>query len=207
MYAKYTKQETTDLNGTGSTQAYYRMELHPMSFKMFVDLCIREGHVSESSIVGALSLVSEKLALCMAEGYNVKLDGIGTFHATLTVRKDKLQDAFEPGESSRNAHTIKVKGVSFKADPELIKETSRKCVLKKGGVNRLHRSKLTLEERIQKARAFLKKNKFMRVGDYANMTGLSRTTASLELRKLEHDPSSGITSRGTRSQKFYILRE
>ena len=66
--------------------------------------------------------------------------------------------------------------------------------------------KLTLEERIQKARDFLQKNMFMRVPDYVRLTGLSRTTASQELRKLAVNPSSGITSRGQRSQKFYVLR-
>ena len=205
MYAKFIKQERTDLNGTGTTQAFYKMELHRMGYRQFVDLCASEGYEQESKILGVLALVSEKLALCMAEGYSVKLDGIGTFHATLGVREDKLQDAFEPGETSRNAHTIKVKGVSFKADPELIKETSRKCVLKSGGVNRLHRSELTLEERIQKARKFLEENKFMHVGEYADMTGLSRTTASLELRKIDQDPSTGIKSKGIRSQKIYVL--
>ena len=38
------------------------------------------------------------------------------------------------------------------------------------------------------------------------LTGLSRTTASTELRKLALNPSSGITSRGSRSQKYYVLR-
>jgi hypothetical protein len=38
------------------------------------------------------------------------------------------------------------------------------------------------------------------------LTGLSRTTATQELRKLALDPLSGITSRGQRSQKIYVLR-
>ena len=46
----------------------------------------------------------------------------------------------------------------------------------------------------------------MKVPDYVQLTGLSRTTAAEELRKLALDPSTGITSRGDRSQKVYILR-
>lgn len=65
MYAKYIKREIPDLNGTGRTQAYYKMELTPKSFEEFVSQCAREGHTEESSILGVLSLVSEKLALCM----------------------------------------------------------------------------------------------------------------------------------------------
>jgi len=207
MFAKYIKKEVPDLNGTGRTQAYYKMELTSMSFDEFVSLCAREGHMEESAILGVLSLVSNKLALSMAEGYSVKIDGLGTFYAKLGVRDDMLQDAFEEGESTRNAHSIKVTGVSYRADNELIRATSRKCVLQKGGISRLRKSKFTLEERIQKAKDFLAKNMFMRVPDYVRLTGLSRTTATTELRKLALDPTSGITSKGTRSQKFYVLRK
>ena len=218
MHAKYIKREITDLNGTGRTQACYKMELTPMTFQQFVSLCHREGGMDESQILGALSLVSEKLALCMAEGFSVKLDGIGTFNAKLGVRGDMLPDAFEEGETSRNAKSIEVNGVSFRADKDLIRntdrkcqlerggETDRKCQLERGGESRLKKSPFTLEERIQKARDFLKVHLFLKVPDYVRLTGLSRTTAAEELRKLALDASTGITSRGDRSQKVYILR-
>lgn len=206
MYAKYIKREIPDLNGTGRTQAYYKMELSPKSYEEFVRQCAREGHMEENHILAVMSLVSEKLALCMAEGFSVKLDGIGTFNAKLGVRSDMLQDAFEPGEPRHNAKSIEVTGVAYRADKELIRNTNRKCTLERGGVSRIKKSKLTLEERIEKARDFLKKNMFMRVPDYVRLTGLSRTAASEELRKLALNPSSGITSRGQRSQKYYVLR-
>ena len=207
MYAKYIKQEIADLNGTGRTQAYYKMELTPMSFEQFVSQCAREGRMEESQILGVLTLVSKKLSLCMSEGYSVKLDGIGSFHAKLGVRSDMLQDAFEEGEPTRNAKSITVTGVSYRADPDLIENTRRKCVLEKGGVSRLRKTTLTLEERIQKAVGFLEKNMFMRGPDYVKLTGLSRSAATKELRQLALNPSSGIASRGSRSQKYYVLKE
>ena len=207
MYAKYIKREIPDLNGTGRTQAYYQMELKPMSFESFVSQCAREGNMEESQILAVMSLVSEKLALCMAEGFSVKLNGIGTFNAKLGVRSDMLQDAFEPGETKHNAKNIKVTGVSYRADKELISNTSRKCVLIKEGESRLKKPTTTLEERIAKARKFLEEKPLMRVMDYAWLTGLSRTTASIELRKIANDPTSGITSTGRNSQKYYCLRK
>ena len=207
MYAKYIKKEIADLNGTGLSQACYKMKLTPMSYEAFVSQCAREGHTDESTILGIMALVSEKLALCMAEGYSVKLDGIGTFNAKLGMRSDVLQDAFEKGERTHNAKSIMVTGVSYRADNDLIRNTSLKCTLERGGVSRLRKSRYTLEERIQKAHEFLKKNMFMRVPDYVRLTGLSRTAASMELRRLERDPFSGITSKGLRSQKFYVLQE
>ena len=206
MYAKYIKREVADLNGTGHTQACYKMELKPMTFQQFVSLCHREGRMDESMILGVLSLVSEKLALCMAEGFSVKLDGIGTFNAKLGVRDDVLTDAFEEGEPSHNAKSIMVNGVSYRADKNLIRSTDRKCTLVRGGVSRLKKSPFSPEERIEKARDFLKTHMFMRVPDYVQLTGLSRSTAAEELCKLAIDPSSGIMSRGSRSQKVYVLR-
>ena len=206
MYAKYIKREVPDLNGTGRTQACYKMELTPMTYQQFVSLCHREGMMDESMILGVLSLVSEKLALCMAEGYSVKLEGIGTFNAKLGVRDDMLPDAFEEGESSRNAKSLLVDGVMYRADKNLIRNTDRKCTLVRGGESRLKKSPFSLEERIEKARDFLKFHMFMRVPDYVSLTGLSRSTAAEELRKLATNPTSGIMSRGSRSQKVYILR-
>ena len=72
MFAKYIKKEVPDLNGTGRTQAYYKMELTSMSFDEFVSLCAREGHMEESSILGVLLLVSEKLALDPTSGITSK---------------------------------------------------------------------------------------------------------------------------------------
>lgn len=206
MYAKYIKQEIADLNGTGRTQACYKMELSPMSFTKFVDTCHKEGKIDKSIIIAVLTLVSDKLALCMAEGRSVKLDGIGTFNAKLGVRGDMQPDAFEEGESSRNAKSIIVNGVAFRADKNLIRDTNRKCTLEKGGESRLRKSPLTLEERIEKAREFLRRNTFMKVPDYVRLTGLSRSTAAEELRKVALNPDTGIMSRGNRSQKIYILR-
>ena len=194
------------MNGTGRTQACYKMELTPMTYQQFVSLCHREGMMDESMILGVLSLVSEKLALCMAEGYSVKLEGIGTFNAKLGVRDDMLPDAFEEGESSRNAKSLLVDGVMYRADKKLIRNTDRKCTLVRGGESRLKKSPFSLEERIEKARDFLKSHMFMRVPDYVSLTGLSRSTAAEELRKLATNPTSGIMSRGSRSQKVYILR-
>ena len=95
--AKYIKQEIPDLNGTGRTQAYYKMKLRPMTHQQFVSMCAKGGTLDESTLLAALSRISDRLALFMAEGFSVKLDGIGTFHAKLGVMSDKEPDAFRRG--------------------------------------------------------------------------------------------------------------
>lgn len=39
MSAKYIKQEISDLNGTGHTQAYYKMKLRPLTNEQFISIC------------------------------------------------------------------------------------------------------------------------------------------------------------------------
>ncbi len=206
MYAKYIKKEIADLNGTGHTQAVYQMKTTAMSYDQFVELCCREGSMSKDAIKGVLTLVQEKLALSMAEGFAVKLDGIGTFSAKLGLRDGALPDVFEPGEPKHNAKNIEVTGVSYRADNDLIRQTNRKCTLVKDGESRIRKPQTTLQERIGKARRYLGEHPLMRVKDYAWLTGLSYTGASLELRRIVEDPSSGITYTGQKSQKYYILR-
>ena len=98
-------------------------------------------------------------AFCLAERFSVKLDGIGIFNAKLSVKSDMLQDAFEPSEPRHNAKNIEVT-VAYWADKERIRSTRHKRMLERGGVSRIKKSKLTLEEHIEKARDFLKKNTF-----------------------------------------------
>lgn len=205
MDAKYIKKEIADLNGTGCTQAYYKMVTRAMNHEQFIDVLCRDGSLPRSTYKAVLTQMAEKLPGCLANGFSVKIDEVGLFTARLGVRKDMLPDAFEPGETKRNASSIEVRGVSFKADPELIRKTRTKCVLSSGGVSRLKKPKTTLEERTAMARKFLEKYHLMRVMDYVRLTGLSKTTASLELRKIADDPASGITFRGRGSQKFYVL--
>ena len=49
-------------------------------------------------------------------------------------------------------------------------------------------------------------NAFMRVRDYVQLTSLSRTKATSEFLALSRDPALGITSRGSRSSKVYVLK-
>ena len=205
--AQYIKKEMPDLRGTGSSGAYYRLKTwRKLEFDEFVKRCHNlHGAYGRSVIEGVVMAVCEHLAYELGNGYCVRINGLGTFNAKLGVRKDKDMDGFEEGTSKRNAKSIEVTGVSFRADKELIREIDRNCDLERGGEDRLHKSKFTEEERIEKARQFLRQNGYMRVSDYVSLTGLSYTTASRELRRLASNPSTGIISQGRKSSKLYLL--
>ena len=206
---KYIKKEIVDLNGKGTSQAYYRMQAwRRLESEEFVErVHSYNGAFSKSTIIGVMSAVRDQIVRELANGYTVTIDGVGTFGCRLGVRPDKEMDGFEDGETKRNARSIMVTGVTFRADKEMARDIDSRCDLERGGVERLQPSKYSQEERIQRAKQYLQKRGYMHVDDYAALTGLSYSTASRELRRLASDPESGITSRGRKSAKLYVLQD
>ena len=204
--AKYIKQEMPDLKKVGENKAYYRMETsRRVSMAEFVESMSMLGSgITEATAVQVLNQTATTLARLLADGCAVTIDGIGTFKATVGVRDDKEQDAFCMEAPQRNAQSIVVKGVHYKADRALIKDVHHQCTLERGKQSRIKRSPYTLEERIQRAIAYIEEHDFLTVRDYADLNGLSVSTASVELRKLRSDVSSGIRAIGKRSGLMYV---
>lgn len=205
--AQYIKKEMPDMSGTGEQKAYYKLKTwRRLDFEEFVKRCSSIHRAYGKSVIeGVVVAVCEHLAYEISNGYSVKIDGLGTFNAKLGVCKDKEMDDFTEGVTKRNAKSIEVTGVSFRADKELIREIDQNCTLERGGEERLKKPQMSQKERIEKAQKFIKKNGFMHVDEYASITGLSYSTAARELRAIAADPSSGIISQGRKSGKLYLL--
>ena len=122
------------------------------------------------------------------------------------LSEGKETDTLDGDEQKRNARSIMVNGVNFRASKDLIKETARHCELKRAGVSRIHHSPYSPEERITLALKYLDENHFMRVADYMKLTGLRKTSATLELKRLREDPANGITTEGKRNGMIYVKR-
>lgn len=207
--ADYVKQELPNLDGKGEDRSYYRiLKRGNVNSNQLIDrICnIGGSSLSRGTIIHVLTTVAEEMARQMADGYSVTLDGIGTFSATIGVREGKEQDTFYGEEVKRNAKSLEVKNVTFRSDKELVKEVSRRCDLKRAGVFQIHRSKYNKEERLKLALDYLSSHSVMRIQDYVELTGLSRTSATLELKEFRENPESGITFSGRGTTKVYIKR-
>ncbi len=205
--AKYIKQEMGDLNGSGEQKVFYRMKTRQnLNAKQFIGKLIHPGSgLTEGNVMHVLTAMAHELAYYMGQGYSVTIDGVGTFKPAIGVAKDKEMDDLDGNEPKRNARSLEVNGVNFRVSKELVRETNRHCNLEKGGTNRLHRSPYTKEERLALARTYLAEHHLMRVADYMELTGLSRTSATLELQEFRKDADSGITFKGRGSAKVYCL--
>lgn len=206
--ARYIKQELPDLHKTGEKKAYYRMKTErKIDFNQFVDLVSSHNSgISKGEAFSVLMHATDTLAELLAQGYSVAIDELGTFKATVGLVKDKEMDSFEEGTPKLNARSLRVDGVSFKADKRLIVNVDKRCELKRAGVSLLCRSTFTKEERLQKALEYLNAHGAMKVKNYVELTGLSHTVAAKELREFEHDATSGIASIGRLAGKVYVRR-
>ena len=208
--AKYIKQEMPDLNKDGKAMCYYRMKSYGnvSTDELIHTICYHGGvGLSPSALRHALGELSVELARKMADGYSVTLDGVGTFRATIGVCDDKDMDTLDGDEVKRNAQRLEVKGVAYRADKELVKRARAHCRLERGGIARVNRSPYTREQRLQRAKGFLSDGArpYMRLSDYVELTHLSRTSASLELRVFAADPKSGIVGSGRGAHVVYVL--
>ena len=189
--AKYFMQEMPDMKKEGETLLYPRMEI--------------TGTCETGEVRGALDLIAGAMARFMAEGRSVRIDGIGLFTPTVKLRKGKERENIEGNYPRRNAASIEIGGINFRADRTLINETNTLCNLERGsGVKKCRRPKTTAEERLNIVKKYLEENPFITVSDYSKMVELNRTTAAKELKAWAADTESGIAIKGLGTHKVYI---
>ncbi len=138
----------------------------------------------------------------------MKIDGIGTFSASLKLRKG-CQPEFADGEGSkRNAQSVVVGGVNFRPAKELLSDTNSFFhPVRSSQKRRRSSSKYTSEQRLALALKFLEGQPFITVADYCRLTGLLHSTAAIELRKWAGMSGSGIGISGAGSHRVYVREE
>ena len=207
--AEYDMQELTLPNEDGNRILYPRMQLYGQkSLEYIADKVSYATSFTRGDIKGLVQAITEEIAHSMAEGYSVKIEGLGVFTPSLGLRKDKERESGEEGAPRRNAASICLKDINFKADKELVYETAKRCTLQRAQYKKCRRSSQMFapQERLERAKEFMEKNAFMSVADYCRLTGLLKTTAANELKAWAKEPEKGIDYRGRGTHKLYILR-
>ncbi|MBR5540817.1 MAG: HU family DNA-binding protein [Bacteroides sp.] len=204
--AKYIKQEMNDLSGKGEEKVYYRLQTERnISFSEFTQQIEQHHGIMHRGLVkNVMTHVVDAMAELLGNGYSVTIDGLGTFKATIGLEKDKVMDTFDGEDTKRNARSLRLTGINYRADKELVKKSNCYCRLERAGEARLHHSPYSKEERLKLAQQYLEKHGAMRVIQYMELTGLSRTKATLELKEFRQDVSTGITFLGRGSAKVYV---
>ena len=204
--AKYIKQEMVDLSGKGEEKIYYRLQTERnIDFaELAQQIEQHHGLMNRGLIKNVMSYVVDEMAELLGKGYSVSIDGLGTFRASIGLEKDKEMDTFDGDDTKRNARSLRLTGINYRADKDLIKQANRHCKLERAGESRLHHTPYSKEERLKLAQQYLEEHGAMRVVEYMELTGLSRTKATLELKEFRQDASTGITFLGRGSSKVYV---
>lgn len=207
--ADYVMREMNDVRGTGETVFYPKIaRFRLFSEEEFVAKMAMEGSgLSKGQVESVLTALKGRIAEMLALGYTVKVKGLGSFSTSLGVKDGKDMETGEDTETKRNAQSIEVRNILFKADKDLIADTNMKCRLVRKGVKNIRRIGSTEEERMAMAKDYLNEHPFMHVADYMRITGMSRTLATLELQKFRQDETSGITTTGRGCHKVYVMKK
>ena len=205
--AKYKLQEMSNLNGVGEKRVFPKLVANrQLDTKEFVEKLHSYNRAVPESIVSA---VIADLGTCLGEmlamGYTVKLDDIGTFSLSLDFDDNKPVEM--TGDDDKMLYRkVTVKDVNYKSSPELIKLLKRKTVLERdmGGVSRLRKNKYTLEERIGRTVEWMDRHGFITLQEYANLNNMSRTSASVELKRLTQGEEAPFNYKGSGSHKVWV---
>ncbi len=202
-------REMPDLRQTGRTVIYPRMIVdHRMQTDEWVQQAAQGSTFSSGEIKGMIASVAQQLALALAAGVSVKLEGLGTFSLRLGLSAESQRETTEKGTPRRNARSIRVKGVSFRPDKLFLQSINQYCRLERQShTGKLIRCPYTAAERKQQALAYLTDHPVLTVSVYATLVQLNRTQAGKELKALAQDPESGIKCSGRGSHKLYIKQE
>ena len=210
--AKYKLQEMSDVHHTGKRKVYPKMVVNrTLSRKEFIERM--QGYhrgISASTTEAVLMDVEEILVEMLSMGYNVNLEGLGTFSLSLGFEDDKPTEM--QGDDDKMAYRkVGVRDVNFKASPDFIqsvkRETDPDLEREMSGVKQILKQKYTREERIARALDVIDENGFIGLTDYAYINNLSRTAASLELKEISHDETVPIRSVGQHSHKVWVRRK
>ena len=212
---KYILQELPGEFTDGKKIVYPKMQTYSLHDYETVIEHMRDyaGSISEGMIKAVFDALVSTMKSWMPMGHNIKIDGLGVFSLTLGFDESSSSEKTElkntDGVPKTKYRHVCIKGINFKPDPKLLLALNKEATFERGeaDVQVPQKTKLSLDERLAKAKAIIAKNGFMTLYDYANATNQSRSVASKDLRQIVAYPTSGITTRGSHSHKVWIAKE
>jgi len=212
---KYILQELPEEMTDGKKIVFPKMQTYSLHDYETVIEHMRDyaGSISEGMIKAVFDALVSTMKSWMPMGHNIKIDGLGVFSLTLGFDESSPSEKEELKNTDEDPKTkyrhVCIKGINFKPDPKLLQALNKEASFERGEIDVQvpQKTKLSLEERLERAKAIIEKNGFMTLYDYANATHQSRSVASKDLRKIVADPTSGITTRGSHSHKVWIAND
>ncbi len=194
MSLKYHIQELPDLHG-GERKLYPKLERYS-SFgnDKIVERISLESGIRESSVAAVLDSLPDALTAFLLEGHTVKIDGFGTFSLSLT--------------SNRQGEPV-ISRLNLRSDPEFIDRLRGEASFEKSKpeVVAVSCAKDHFEEHLALLRGWMQTHRSITLQEYANLAGISASSASRELRRICKDPSNHIAPSGPTVNRCWHIIE
>jgi predicted histone-like DNA-binding protein len=211
--ANYVIKEMPTGMGNGSEgKAFPKMQVYTeFDYNKVVELIHTYSPAfSQATVRGVLDTLAVVMKSYLPMGHTMKIDNLGVFSLSLEFA-DNEADSTNPKAtqvlaSKKKYHHVRAKGVNFKVDKKLVDDINQENTFERTTGNPISPSPYSLEERLQRALNHISKHGFITLQEYANLNGLSYSTASRELAKLVLDPHSGIKAKGAGSHKVWVRR-
>lgn len=207
--AKYIYQEKT-IRVAGKPLVHPKFaHVRKMNSKTFVRHASHGNRDREISLSAAIAQLAEELACVLAEGRSVELEGIGLFSPNLRMKKGRevMSEDAEGGLHQSNAQSVEFGTVRFAPARELVRKCRSNCRHlehdSQTGDSKIRLNRSTLPERVCLLQEHLQREDRITVSQYAQLTGISSSAASRELRKLHCSDSPIIARSGRASHAFY----
>lgn len=152
--AEYNMQELNLPGEDGKRILYPRMKLYgQVDLETITEKIAYASSFTRGDIIGLVQAITDEIAYQMGQGYSVKIDNLGVFTPALGLRQDRERETGEEGDTKRNAVSICLKDIHFKADKELLYLTARHCHLKRS-TDKFQRSSqmFSPQERLERAK-------------------------------------------------------
>lgn len=159
--------------------------------KKMIKRIAMEAGINEGVVMATLDAIPKALKNILLEGHTCKIDGLGTFSLSLS-----FDGTMNPQVSRLN----------LKVDSEFMRELREKARFTKTNseIVGVKASKGHIEEHLELALQWLCNHPFITLQDYANITGVSTSTASRELKQITENPESAITTEGKGNRKVWV---
>ncbi|MBR1411452.1 MAG: hypothetical protein IJ580_10200 [Prevotella sp.] len=205
--ANYVLQEMALKQENGKRKVYPRMQVYTrFDYEQVLErMTAYPGAPGKGTLMAAFDMLSQTIRTCLPDGHTIKIDGLGTFSLSLEFDDEKPNEIADENDSMAY-RKVRIKDVNFKADPALLSALNKETEFMRAEpeVHRYNESTLNRKQRIKRALAHIAEHGFLSLADYVRLSGLSRTTASNELRSFEQDPSVPIKGSGLPPHKVWV---
>ncbi|MBQ7180589.1 MAG: hypothetical protein IJR87_04775 [Bacteroidaceae bacterium] len=140
----------------------------------------------------------------LTEGHSVKVNGLGTFSLSLEFDDEKPDELTAVGIEEGYRH-VRVKNINFRPDKDFLRLVQENAEFERGEshVIRVSKPKYTPAERLSRLQNYLQGHESITLSQYCALNKVSRTAASLELKRFSLDPDSGVKAQGSGSHKVW----